>query len=123
MEVPAAPETPFPRSREGQAGRVGAGAGTDDGIARAAPVHAKRIITVMITERTRFPAGAVSMGRVLPAAAPPEEPAAHPARTQRAPLAPDTLTDAPALTAEQEFEAPLRETAVQISRDPGHPGS
>lgn len=135
-----------------------------------ARVSTKRIITVMITARTRYPADAESMGRVLPAAAPPEEPDTYPARTQRAPLTPYTLTGATAEPArvgepvyalvdqelgeglrsaaapvpapdgvviaavnlsastgrmplEQVSVAPLLETARQISRDLGHPGS
>jgi IclR family pca regulon transcriptional regulator len=97
-----------------------------------ARVHTKRIITVMITERTRFPAAATSMDWVLPTAAPPEELAACPARTQRAPLTPDTLTDAAALTAEparvgeparvlgdQELEESLRSAATPVRNRDG----
>ena len=147
-----------------------------DDVVYVARVHTKRIMTVMITVGTRFPAYATSMGRVLLAGLPEAELADYLARADLAPLTSRTVTDAETLGArldrvrsqgyalvdqeleeglrsaaapirnregavvaavnlsvsasrtslrrlEEEFVPPLLETAAQISRDLGRPGS
>jgi IclR family transcriptional regulator, pca regulon regulatory protein len=147
-----------------------------DDVVYVARVHTKRIMTVMITVGTRFPAYATSMGRVLLAHLPAPELAEYLARADLAPLTPSTVTDRSELAAilgrvraqgfalvdqeleeglrsaaapvrnregsvvaavnlsvsasrtslrqlEDEFVPPLLETAMQISRDLGRPGT
>ena len=92
-----------------------------------ARVHTKRIMTVMITVGTRFPAYATSMGRVLLAGLPEAELAEHLARVELAPLTARTVTDAGTLgerldqvrrqgyaLVDQELEEGLRSAAAPI---------
>ncbi|HEY0509964.1 MAG TPA: helix-turn-helix domain-containing protein, partial [Blastococcus sp.] len=64
-----------------------------DDVVYVARVHTKRIMTVMITVGTRFPAYATSMGRVLLANLPAPELAEYLARAELVPLTPRSVTD------------------------------
>ena len=64
-----------------------------DDVVYVARVHTKRIMTVMITVGTRFPAYATSMGRVLLAGLPDGELDAYLSRAVLAPLTSRTVTD------------------------------
>src|SRR5215203_4363730 len=64
-----------------------------DDVVYVARVHTKRIMTVMITVGTRFPAYATSMGRVLLAHLPPAELAEYLARAELVPLTSRTVSD------------------------------
>jgi IclR family pca regulon transcriptional regulator len=103
-----------------------------DDIVYVARVHTKRIMTVMITVGTRFPAHATSMGRVLLAHLPADELAEYLARARLAPLTPHTLTDPAALEGtlarvraqgfalvDQELEEGLRSAAAPIRNRDG----
>ncbi|RJL32449.1 IclR family transcriptional regulator [Bailinhaonella thermotolerans] len=92
-----------------------------------ARVPTSRIMRVMISIGTRFPAYATSMGRVLLASLPPADLDDHLAKTTLEPLTPHTITTEPALRAElsrvraqgwalvdQELEEGLRSIAAPI---------
>jgi IclR family pca regulon transcriptional regulator len=98
-----------------------------DDVVYVARVHTKRIMTVMITVGTRFPAYATSMGRVLLAALPEAELAEYLARAELRPLTPRTVTDRDTLRAtleqvraqgyalvDQELEEGLRSAAAPV---------
>lgn len=98
-----------------------------DDVVYVARVHTKRIMTVLITVGTRFPAYATSMGRVLLAGLPDDELAAYLDRARLAPLTGRTVTD-PAVLVEvldgvrergfamvdQELEEGLRSAAAPV---------
>ena len=103
-----------------------------DDVVYVARVHTKRIMTVMITVGTRFPAYATSMGRVLLAALPEAELTEYLARAELAPLTPRTVTDPAALAAvlrrvraqgyalvDQELEVGLRSAAAPVCNRDG----
>lgn len=98
-----------------------------DDVVYVARVHTKRIMTMMITVGTRFPAYATSMGRVLLAALPPDELAGYLARAELTPLTPHTVVHADDLAAaldrvrdrgyavvDQELEEGLRSAAAPV---------
>lgn len=103
-----------------------------DDIVYVARVHTKRIMTVMITVGTRFPAHATSMGRVLLAGLSDHELAAHLARAELATFTSRTLTDPAALSTvldrvreqgyalvDQELEEGLRSAAAPVRNREG----
>jgi IclR family pca regulon transcriptional regulator len=103
-----------------------------DDIVYVARVHTKRIMTVMITVGTRFPAYATSMGRVLLAGLPADELAEYLGRARLAPLTGRTVTDAATLRAtldqvreqgyalvDQELEEGLRSAAAPVRNREG----
>ena len=103
-----------------------------DDIIYVARVHTKRIMTVMITVGTRFPAYATSMGRVLLAALPEEELGDYLARAELRPLTPRTITDRAGLEAaldrvrtqgyaivDEELEHGLRSAAAPVCNRDG----
>jgi IclR family pca regulon transcriptional regulator len=103
-----------------------------DDVVYVARVHTKRIMTVMITVGTRFPAYATSMGRVLLAGLPGEELAAYLARAELRHLTPRTVTDRAELRAtldrvreqgfaivDQELEEGLRSAAAPVRNREG----
>ena len=103
-----------------------------DDVVYVARVHTKRIMTVMITVGTRFPAYATSMGRVLLAGLPDGELTEYLARAQLAPLTSRTVTDAATLRAlldrvrakgyalvDQELEEGLRSAAAPVRNRAG----
>ncbi|WP_097184923.1 IclR family transcriptional regulator domain-containing protein [Blastococcus haudaquaticus] len=103
-----------------------------DDVVYVARVHTKRIMTVMITVGTRFPAHATSMGRVLLAGLPARELADYLARVQPAPLTSRTVTDRGRLGAmleqvrdqgyalvDQELEEGLRSAAAPVRNREG----
>jgi IclR family pca regulon transcriptional regulator len=103
-----------------------------DDVVYVARVHTKRIMTVMITVGTRFPAYATSMGRVLLASLGDDELAAYLARADLVPLTPRTLTDPAALRSslaevrtrgfalvDQELEEGLRSAAAPVCNREG----
>lgn len=98
-----------------------------DDVVYVARVHTKRIMTVMITVGTRFPAYATSMGRVLLAGLPAEELDAYLARAALEPLTARTVTDTDELRrtldavrgqgyamVDQELEEGLRSAAAPV---------
>ncbi|MGY2067563.1 IclR family transcriptional regulator domain-containing protein [Blastococcus sp. SYSU DS0619] len=102
-----------------------------DDVVYVARVHTKRIMTVMITVGTRFPAYATSMGRVLLAGLPAGELDAYLGRAELAPLTARTVTTATELRrtldavreqgfamVDQELEEGLRSAAAPV-RDRG----
>jgi IclR family pca regulon transcriptional regulator len=95
-------------------------------------VHTKRIMAVMITVGTRFPAHATSMGRVLLAGLPEDALAAYLSRADLVPLTPYTVTAPAALEAklarvrargfalvDQELEEGLRSAAAPVRNREG----
>ncbi|TFV87225.1 IclR family transcriptional regulator C-terminal domain-containing protein [Blastococcus sp. CT_GayMR16] len=103
-----------------------------DDVVYVARVHTKRIMTVMITVGTRFPAYATSMGRVLLANLPAPELADYLARAELLPLTPSTVTDRSELAAildrvraqgyalvDQELEEGLRSAAAPVRNREG----
>jgi IclR family pca regulon transcriptional regulator len=103
-----------------------------DDVVYVARVHTKRIMTVMITVGTRFPAYATSMGRVLLAGLPADELAEYLARAHLQPLTTRTISDAAALEAtlsrvraqgfalvDQELEEGLRSAAAPVRNREG----
>jgi IclR family pca regulon transcriptional regulator len=98
-----------------------------DDVVYVARVHTKRIMTVMITVGTRFPAYATSMGRVLLANLPAAELEEYLSRVTLAPLTPRTVTDRAELRAtlqqvraqgyalvDEELEMGLRSAAAPV---------
>ncbi|WP_324275489.1 IclR family transcriptional regulator domain-containing protein [Blastococcus brunescens] len=98
-----------------------------DDVVYVGRVHTKRIMTVLITVGTRFPAYATSMGHVLLAGLPDDELAAYLGRAQLATLTPRTVTDAGTLRdrldqvrsqgyalVDQELEEGLRSAAAPV---------
>jgi IclR family pca regulon transcriptional regulator len=98
-----------------------------DDVVYVARVHTKRIMAVVITVGTRFPAHATSMGRVLLAGLPPAELGAYLERADLVALTPRTTTDKGALRAtldrvraagyamvDQELEEGLRSAAAPV---------
>jgi IclR family pca regulon transcriptional regulator len=98
-----------------------------DDVVYVARVHTKRIMAVMITVGTRFPAYATSMGRVLLAGLPPAELSAYLARAPLVPRTSRTVTDPGQLHAmldrvraqgyalvDQELEEGLRSAAAPV---------
>jgi IclR family pca regulon transcriptional regulator len=98
-----------------------------DDVVYVARVHTKRIMTVMITVGTRFPAYATSMGRVLLANLPAPELEDYLARADLAALTPRTVTDPVRLKqvldrvrargyalVDEELEAGLRSAAAPV---------
>lgn len=96
-------------------------------VAYVARVHTKRIMTVLITVGTRFPAYATSMGRVLLAHLPESELDAYLASARFTALTPNTITDPSVLRevllhvrddgvalVDQELELGLRSCAAAI---------
>ncbi|TQN38087.1 IclR family transcriptional regulator [Blastococcus colisei] len=103
-----------------------------DDVVYVARVHTKRIMTVMITVGTRFPAYATSMGHVLLAGLPDAELADYLARAELAPLTSRTVTDPGALRArlgevraqgyavvDEELEEGLRSAAAPVRNREG----
>jgi IclR family pca regulon transcriptional regulator len=103
-----------------------------DDVVYVARVHTKRIMTVMITVGTRFPAYATSMGRVLLANLPDDELRAYLARASLVPLTPRTITDPAKLAVtlarvraqgfalvDQELEEGLRSAAAPVCNREG----
>jgi IclR family transcriptional regulator, pca regulon regulatory protein len=103
-----------------------------DDVVYVARVHTKRIMTVLITVGTRFPAYATSMGRVLLAALPDHELDDYLARADLTSLTTRTVTDAGALRArldrvrragyalvDQELEEGLRSAAAPVCNRAG----
>jgi IclR family transcriptional regulator, pca regulon regulatory protein len=103
-----------------------------DDVVYVARVHTKRIMTMMITVGTRFPAYATSMGRVLLAGLADADLTAYLARAELAPLTPRTVTDAGTLRArvdavraqgfalvDQELEEGLRSAAAPVRNREG----
>lgn len=103
-----------------------------DDIVYVARVHTKRIMTVMITVGTRFPAHATSMGRVLLANLPELELAEYLARVELGALTSRTVTDPARLEAmlgrvraqgyalvDQELEEGLRSAAAPVCNRDG----
>jgi IclR family transcriptional regulator, pca regulon regulatory protein len=98
-----------------------------DDIVYVARVQTKRIMTVVITVGTRFPAHATAMGRVLLANLPASELDAYLARAEPASLTPRTVTDAAELRTvlgrvrsrgyalvDEELEEGLRSAAAPV---------
>ncbi|MDP5184667.1 IclR family transcriptional regulator C-terminal domain-containing protein [Blastococcus sp. BMG 814] len=98
-----------------------------DDVVYVARVHTKRIMTVMITVGTRFPAYATSMGRVLLAGLPDDELDAYLDRARLEPLTGHTVTDPGVLRkvldevrergfamVDQELEEGLRSAAAPV---------
>ena len=98
-----------------------------DDVVYVARVHTKRIMTVLITVGTRFPAYATSMGRVLLAGLPDAELDAYLERAELARLTEGTVTDAAGLRhtllavreqgyaiVDQELEEGLRSAAAPV---------
>jgi IclR family pca regulon transcriptional regulator len=98
-----------------------------DEVVYVARVHTQRIMTVMITVGTRFPAHATAFGQALLAFLPPAELQQYLARAELAPLTPRTITDRARLSArlervraqgyamaDQELEEGLRSAAAPI---------
>ncbi|WP_346621188.1 IclR family transcriptional regulator C-terminal domain-containing protein [Blastococcus montanus] len=98
-----------------------------DDVVYVARVHTKRIMTVLITVGTRFPAYATSMGRVLLAGLPDAELDAYLERAELARLTDRTVTDAAELRrtlvavreqgyamVDQELEEGLRSAAAPV---------
>jgi IclR family transcriptional regulator, pca regulon regulatory protein len=92
-----------------------------------ARVSTKRILNVMVTVGTRFPAHATSLGQVLLAFLPPDELDRYLARADLAQLTPRTITDRARLTArlrqvraqgyamaDQELEEGMRSAAAPV---------
>jgi IclR family pca regulon transcriptional regulator len=103
-----------------------------DDVVYVARVHTKRIMTVVITVGTRFPAYATSMGRVLLANLPAPELAAYLARADMVALTPKTITDPARLEAklrrvraqgyalvDEELEEGLRSAAAPVCNRDG----
>lgn len=103
-----------------------------DDVVYVARVHTTRIMTVMITVGTRFPAYATSMGRVLLAALPEDELDDFLARAEFAPLTTRTVTDPGTLRArldvvrtagyalvDEELEEGLRSAAAPVRNREG----
>jgi IclR family pca regulon transcriptional regulator len=103
-----------------------------DDVVYVARVHTKRIMTVMITVGTRFPAYATSMGRVLLAALPTDELDGYLARAELTPLTSRTVGDPGKLRAtldrvraqgfalvDQELEEGLRSAAAPVRNREG----
>jgi IclR family pca regulon transcriptional regulator len=98
-----------------------------DDVVYVARVHTKRIMTVLITVGTRFPAFATSLGRVLLAGLPADELDAYFERAEFTALTPWTTTDPAKLRAildrvraqgyalvDQELEEGLRSAAAPV---------
>jgi IclR family transcriptional regulator, pca regulon regulatory protein len=98
-----------------------------DEVVYVARVATKRIMTVMVTVGTRFPAHATSLGQAILAYLPPEELARYLARVRLTALTPRTLTDRARLAArleqvrargyamaDEELEQGLRSAAVPV---------
>lgn len=103
-----------------------------DDVVYVARVHTKRIMTVLITVGTRFPAYATSMGRVLLAGLPADELTAYLQRANLRPLTSRTVTDPAKLRAtldrvraqgyalvDQELEEGLRSAAAPVHNRDG----
>ncbi|GAA3176357.1 IclR family transcriptional regulator C-terminal domain-containing protein [Blastococcus jejuensis] len=103
-----------------------------DDVVYVARVHTKRIMTVMITVGTRFPAYATSLGQVLLAFLPKHELDAYLARADLRPLTSRTITDRARLAArlervraqgyamaDQELEEGLRSASAPIRNRDG----
>jgi IclR family pca regulon transcriptional regulator len=103
-----------------------------DDVVYVARVHTKRIMTVMITVGTRFPAYATSMGRVLLAHLPKAELDDYLGRAELVPFTSRTVTDPERLRAElatvrergyalidQELEEDLRACAAPVHNRAG----
>jgi IclR family pca regulon transcriptional regulator len=103
-----------------------------DDVVYVARVHTKRIMTVMITVGTRFPAHATSMGRVLLAHLPAPELTSYLERAELVALTPNTVTDPAELRAvlgrvraqgyalvDEELEEGLRSAAAPVCNREG----
>ena len=103
-----------------------------DDVVYVARVHTKRIMTVMITVGTRFPAHACALGQALLAHLPAEQLHDYLTHAHLAPLTPRTLADRARLTArldrvraqgyamaDQELEEGLRSAAAPIRNRDG----